>query len=598
VVLILFTLASILLDMGFARATRLNNQSVADLAGLAAGRKLPGDPQGACTEAWQYVLTNLADLPNGPPSPSMPCSSFPVTCSPDPIVTPPDVQYTASDTGPYAITFIYPVATLVYGSRGAVWDGTNPCERMEIVVSRVRDTFFARVIGTASTTATATATVRGQVKIKNELVAALLLLDPTGCQALDVGSDKVTVNVEGIKSQPGFISVDSDGSKKSGTNPCGNSNDYTIEANNTAAKDKIKASPSEDGLTPGIIALFALPPGATACLDGSVNHACEPNDVLSGRINPQPTFLERATRSIVDHTFNCKDSYPDYQNILKLAKCDNVVKDANGNGIPESAYIDELRYALGPGKDLVARGWRKYTIDPAIPLPLDQKKRCNTPPDLVLPVGNWWIDCKGPGVSGLNTNRALTFLGGNVVFEGDLTLGSDAVLISNPGSPPALGNPANLPAACLTVLCPEQFSNNHAFMYFRGDDAVFSKGGQSQISINRTAVIIENGRIDIAAADGVLNWSCPAEGPLKKLSLWSESNKSHDLGGQALINLVGVFFTPEARPFRFTGQGSQDQTNAQFITFRLTVDGNGILQMKPDPENSIPRKIIKVFLIR
>jgi hypothetical protein len=70
-----------------------------------------------------------------------------------------------------------------------------------------------------------------------------------------------------------------------------------------------------------------------------------------------------------------------------------------------------------------------------------------------------------------------------------------------------------------------------------------------------------------------------------------------------VISLVGVFFTPETGSaggagFRFTGQGSQDQTKAQFITFRLTVDGQGVLKMKPDPENSIPRKIIKVFLIR
>jgi hypothetical protein len=336
------------------------------------------------------------------------------------------------------------------------------------------------------------------------IVVGVLALDPTGCQAIDVGSQDVGLNVQGNGPLPGIFWVDSEGSKTSGANACDNSNDYTIEANNTSGPDKILASPSDDGLSPGIIALFALPQGATACLDGSVNHACEPGDILSGRINPQPIFEERATRSIVDHTFNCKDSYPDFPagtNILQLEKCDNVVPDANGNGIPESAYIDELRYALGPGKNLIARGWRQFTTDPAILLP-PGASRCNTPPELVLPVGNWWIDCTG--AQGLNTNNALTFLGGNVVFEGKLGLGSNGVMISNP-SPLAPGNPPNLPAACLTVLCPEQFSNNHAFMYFRGTDSVFSKGAQSQITLNHTAVIIENGRIDIAAGNGVLD---------------------------------------------------------------------------------------------
>ena len=53
------------------------------------------------------------------------------------------------------------------------------------------------------------------------------------------------------------------------------------------------------------------------------------------------------------------------------------------------------------------------------------------------------------------------------------------------------------------------------------------------------------------------------------------------------MTVEGVFFTPNANPFNFTGQGGQTQANAQFIARKLTVQGQGTLVMTPNPDRAI-----------
>lgn len=74
------------------------------------------------------------------------------------------------------------------------------------------------------------------------------------------------------------------------------------------------------------------------------------------------------------------------------------------------------------------------------------------------------------------------------------------------------------------------------------------------------------------------------------LSLWTETygvGPAFKAAGGGNMNVAGVFMTPNAFPFTITGNGSQDLTNAQFITRGFAVDGGATLTMKVDPYNSV-----------
>ena len=86
-------------------------------------------------------------------------------------------------------------------------------------------------------------------------------------------------------------------------------------------------------------------------------------------------------------------------------------------------------------------------------------------------------------------------------------------------------------------------------------------------------------------------WTAPTEGPFASLAYWSDmpptasnaERSSYVITGGSGAVLTGIFFTPEASPFKLAGGGNWGQQNAQFISYQLTVTGGGILNVAPDP---------------
>jgi hypothetical protein len=72
---------------------------------------------------------------------------------------------------------------------------------------------------------------------------------------------------------------------------------------------------------------------------------------------------------------------------------------------------------------------------------------------------------------------------------------------------------------------------------------------------------------------------------------------SFTITGGSGANLAGVFFTPEANPFKIAGGGNWGQQHAQFIAFQLTVTGGGVLSMAPDDNFPAP-PVLRGYLIR
>jgi hypothetical protein len=125
-------------------------------------------------------------------------------------------------------------------------------------------------------------------------------------------------------------------------------------------------------------------------------------------------------------------------------------------------------------------------------------------------------------------------------------------------------------------------------VYFQGDTSTqFSTSGGGAVDLNHVFVYGGTGSVAFSGAPPV--WSAPTEGPFKGLAYWSDMPKtansnylsSFTITGGSGAALTGVFFTPEALPFKLAGGGNWGQQQAQFIAYDLTVTGGGILQMAP-----------------
>jgi len=89
-----------------------------------------------------------------------------------------------------------------------------------------------------------------------------------------------------------------------------------------------------------------------------------------------------------------------------------------------------------------------------------------------------------------------------------------------------------------------------------------------------------------------MEWNKAASQPylddFEDLAFWTEASDSSSLSGGGTNNMVGVFFLPNANPFNITGNGGQViESNAQFIVRKLTMGGNGVLKMRPNPDDAI-----------
>jgi hypothetical protein len=528
---------------------------VADLAALSAGKSLTANNPGqACTDAVTYLNTNLRDL-----SPKITAANF---CTQQ---TGNNVAATActvgggvaqarptTTVGRYTVTVIYPVldsdiADSHFTGAGKK-DGTA-CQRMGVTVGVTDPTTFGRVLG-ASTIHTSRTAVVKMSNSRGDRIPALWLLDPYGCTDLAIsGGAQLTLgDASASPPIPGVATIDSDGTTCS-------SNQSTLSS--TGSGTFLKAVPLT-GFDPGQIALYALPDGATTC-SGT---ACDPADVGGGRVAPQPVPAgQRATRGPVDWMYNCKrgpnaltPAYPAYHGI--------TIQDCPAD-YTTGPYIDQLTTAVGTSGQPVDTSFARWRAT----------QNCNVPTGTFVVTGNSWVDCTTLNLG----NGANVVFNGNVVFDGTVALTNGSSLTLNSSA----SEPSALPSACqaaVTTTCAASFSQTATWAYFRNGDLTNNGGA---LTLNHTVVYQKGGAIkDTAGA--APTWTPPAEGPFAGLSLWSEKSDAYTISGGAGLNLNGVFFTPEANPFKITGGGGVNQQHAQFVSYHLVISGSGQLILAPD----------------
>ena len=398
----------------------------------------------------------------------------------------------------------------------------------------------------------------------------LLVLEPISCDALYTsGQGKVTVTW--FMETPGFIVVDSNGSKSGNPNGCLGASNWTIDSKGNQ-NGWIRAIPTPSGV-PSAILSYALSgtPGSVPTRSYDVGDltdpVVDPSTPLASqfRLYPQPSFVtQRITRAPLDHRYNCKTIYPDYPLDLN---------DPGLGGIPiapcldaTAPHIDQLIAAFGGPVGISPVGISQRWTD-SYPCTIDDTTWV---PATLAVSGNWWVDCPGGFIVG--NSKVVEFSGGDIVFDGDVNLKSFGVLVINPTG------------------------SSDRIVFVRDGDLL--KGAQTSITLRQTFVLLQNGVLDMTGGTGGLSWTAPLSGDFEDLALWAEAPLMHQIGGQAGNTLVGTFFTPQSNPFVLTGQAGQFQTDAQFITRRLEVKGQGEIKMHPDPDRSTLIPIREVRLIR
>jgi hypothetical protein len=565
--------AALLVDLGQLRATSRVEQLDVDLAALAGGKQLSkGDAVGACQDIVTYLKTNDSRV-SASINPATFCSPISNSCS----NTASEAKPT-STVGDITISVHYPVpaseiADPNWGGAGRN-DGSSQCQRMRVVINTKDSGMFSRIFGVSSSTTSRSATMRPTGLIGSP--PALWLLDPTGCTSLAVnGGSQVTV---GTSSVQGVITINSDGTTCTG----GNS---TVSVSGSGSILNAIGPPS--GTTSGgQINLNALANGSTTC----ALPACNPADVAGSLLAPQPQHGDPASRAYIDWKYNCKTGYPLFHGVT-VNDCPNTAA-RGGTSYP---YIDNLTTAIGTSGTPSTGTWTK--IGPG-------GNQCSPSASITYPVGNYYVACtKGNNGFVVNSGVTVTFSGGNVVFDDSVTVGNGGTLKFNTAN-----TTSALPASCtppsVQTPCIGDSSTNAAFVYLRGNSSTsFQTSGTGTVIANHTFVYGGTGAVSFSGAPPT--WTAPTEGPFTGLAYWTDMPatatnaqlSSFTITGGSGANLAGVFFTPEAAPFKIAGGGNWGQQHAQFIAFQLTVTGGGTLTMAPDANAVVP-PILKGYLIR
>src|SRR3954452_13029645 len=458
----LLIVAAFVIDLGGARHARAKDQNSADAIAMAGAARL--DPTGsnnagACSAAWNYVLSNSSFAAGTAPS----CLPFAGTCV---ATTAREISVTRDD---FVITFTNPVpdASTLFAAQPATTGDGLPCNRFGVKITHT----WRYLLRPGSTPVVTTAVARF-AHGPGDVNAPLVITDPHACEALVVaGNSHITTSSS--TGGAGFVAIDSDGAL------CTSGNKVVVDATGQAQ------------ITAGGIAMWAL-------ANGNTSAAYDPSDVGIGRaIWPAPIPSSAPVgRTGIDNRYNCKPSNgcPG----AGPSKIDTLVAADGGTGVPTGFTRWTSVYSCSPGA-------------------------------LVVPSGNWYIDC---GAGGLSTSANLTFRGGDIVTDGPFNLTGSANLRINCNAASAVDN------------CPSNPSQPSTLFMRSGG---LNKSGGVNVTMKETFAYLATGGIDFSG-NGTLTWSAPDDPtyPFDDLMLWINSNAPLKLTGNTATNIDGIFFAPNS----------------------------------------------------
>ncbi len=596
--------AAFVLDFGLVRFDKQSNKSAADLASAAGIRAIAGTDgrakpfRGVC-EALNYLKANqpeiAADLTgawktgSGTVVSGNPCANPTLlnqSCSPSDQGT--WVWYDGTaDSGDIKVDIksgYRPASDPLFAAEEAALSGDvgdsslGGCDHLAVIISeKEAPGFGALAMADGQKLSSRIRSVaRAVVGDKSDAAVALLLLERNDCQVLKIEGSGPSIVVRGAGSRPALIHVDSLGNG----DDCSSTN-RIVDAN-FGPPAKIVAEDAETGdpIAPGVIGIVAL----------------------SGAPGARPEYAS--------------DPYP--SQVFAEGQPDGA---PIGRALVGRSPVDK-RYRL-PVKGIVDAAPSRWTAPPA---GYTVVTSCTNP---TAAVQRLFVDCPtGATYSG----SGATFAGSHIVFNGPVTVEGTATALRLPNAAEvyikgSLTGPGLTVKAGLQVnngvadaTCTTRFNTNRtaASRIVVGSGGLKAEGS-ADLRLCQTAVILvgnSSGTCPIPSVDGLapydnlcrgtvetagtakVDWTAPnAIGfgatqahydQLEDLALWTETSAMSSLQGGGVLNLSGVFFLPNAEPFRVGGSGASDiASNAQFVTRKLHVAGNGRFDMRPSPDDVV-----------
>jgi hypothetical protein len=499
---------------------------------------------------------------------------------------------------------------------------------MEVSLHRTNESLFAGIVGVDDLETGASTVLRATTSIQPDGVAALLLLERVACGTLQTsgggsGGGGVVVRASGPLN-PGVIQADSAGPVGPLCSTNQNAGGYVVwgEALPSASGGgpSVVAENSSGGLS-GIIGLRSLMVGGRGgAVEGTgiwpkatgsdvVSRA--PGDIKYNRplANGGPEQItELHDRAYKRTTWSVSTAQAQGFTVIGGAQCSGLDTTATpvtatkvffdcatGFSVPNSG-----RVVLPNATDVVFSG--KITVPQGSLLSLPNVRRlhvrgcgagpCSGGNHYSVSVagelrvnsggdGSTAVACsdrKGPGAGGSTTNwTEIATFGGPFLVTSTLRM-CQTFLYLGQNAPAYVRRtvvstgtaPENYPtvAGCsVTKPCPSD------------------QGGSAAISIT--------------GGSGTVDWSAPNQlstrpsysdfsaNPFEDLALWTESSAGSFIKGQGFSRTEGIYFSPNSR-MEFSGQATQSQPlNAQFLSRTLNVTGQGTLDLRPNPEDSI-----------
>ena len=627
-------LTAIVVDLGMARVTGERLKAGVDMAAVAAGFFLAGDgsvspvsnPMLACGAAFSSLKTNMSDLPGGATLTPTCAANFPdnaVNCIEG---TSPKRTSTSTGAGPYTVTIEYPVLAAdmaddrLLGGVGAQ-DGTSSCARMRVSITRNNPPVFGTVLGNKGLTLKASSVVKAGLSPNGVAAPAILLLERTNCGTL-VATGQGAVKVKGAVTAGGWIHSDSAGGGV-GSLPGGNcqggvscnANNFTIAGSALPTGSKsIIAETNTGSDTPGKIGTFALAPniyGAGGC------------DYPAG-LNVAPTGDPLVSRTPVDLRYNSAynqtgttisslhaDGYSAVTSVAPLGY--GVVSGqacSQDNTVWKAASV-YISCASGfTGKNVVFRATNVILTGPLnvsggyVAFPNARQilvRGCTSCAEAIKVASN--------GLLSVNSGEAVV---GKWSLTSTLNAATDGATGGAPANWPTvscLADRATAPNATTIATFGGAFVVQNAsanicqtFTYLGTNTATYTQasvtaGGNCTTSFpcpSNTPPTAPVFAIN-SGSNPPVSWTAPNQNlagtsvasPFDGLLVWSEGGTTCSLAGQGALSTSGVFFMPNCN-LTYAGQADGNvPLAAQLLVRTLTMSGQGILLLQPDPKHSI-----------
>ena len=612
VLVMLLVIAGLVVDIALVRTDRQQNKSAADVAVTAGLRNLelggyPAPFRGVC-EALKYLQANSSEMAgltgsitwgDGTAINEDPCLTTSAywqhLCVPN---TPSTwaMYHGTAQSGRISVD----IKNGYLMSDGTFNDeppsGTDSgetvlggCDNLAVIVSESEKPSFARaafggMMGSRIRTVgriTQTWDVRA--------VVALLLLERNDCDSLAINGTNAAVEVMGYGTHPGIIHSDS----------IGNGDDCNHQVLNGAA---VTTGGTPPYVGPAILADSAETGSPPATGQVSVS-------ALAGLIGAVPSRAATPCPSTV-----------------KGASTDPAISHTCVTGSSRKGRINVDVLYRSRMKTLQADAAAKTALTSA-PAGYTSYNNCNAVPATVT-AQKVWINCN-------QFNNAATFSSTvkEIIFTGSIS-GSQNMNFVDPDFI-YVGNGLSRSGGTLSVNMGTSTNCTNRFAADRSQTTKlvvarnsFSTSGGASLHLCGTMVLMGDGtgattvKPAIPSTDGVdpydntfdgiislsgggtLDWTAPnasstpmewnktASQPylenFEDLAFWTEASDSSSLSGGGTNNMVGVFFLPNANPFNISGNGGQViESNAQFIVRKLIMGGNGLLKMRPNPDDAI-----------